>query len=181
MYKVIKMRKLAIISIILLFAVCYSGCVKEEVKKIGKMKIYSPAFNNNGYIPKKYTCDGIDISPPLNFSGIPNGTVSLALVMKDPDAPHGTFIHWLIWNIPPDATGFLEGENIPYPEGRNGFNIIGYGGPCPPKGSTHHYFFILYALDTTIDLNEGANVEELEKAMSGHIIEEAELVGLYGR
>lgn len=142
------------------------------------MKLLSPAFNDGGEIPSEYTCDGADVSPSLTFHNIPNNTKSLALIMDDPDAPRGTWVHWLIWNIPPNITGFSKGENITYPLGTNDFGTLTYGGPCPPSG-THRYFFKLYALDTMLQLKKGANKKQLEDAMSGHIIEEAQLMGTY--
>lgn len=144
------------------------------------MKLSSSAFENEGAIPSEYTCDGADVSPSLTFSAIPENTKSLALIMDDPDAPVGTWVHWLVWNIPPNITGFSKGENITYPQGKNDFGKLDYGGPCPPSG-THRYFFKLYALDTTLKLNEGSTKKQLESAMSGHIIEEAQLMGTYSR
>jgi len=154
-----------------------SGCFNEKDYS-GDMVILSDAFEDNGSIPSKYTCDGDDISPPLRFQNIPNGTVSLAIIMDDIDA--NNFIHWLIWNIPPNVSGFKENENLSYPEGKNSFGFIDYGGPCPPYGK-HRYRFTLYALDTMLNLEEGVTINTLEKAMKGHIIEKAELIGSYGR
>jgi Raf kinase inhibitor-like YbhB/YbcL family protein len=144
------------------------------------MKLSSLAFEDNGTIPSEYTCDGADISPPLSFSSIPVNTKSLALIVDDPDAPMGTWVHWLVWNIPVNKTGFSEGENITYMQGKNDFGTSDYGGPCPPSG-THRYFFKLYALDTTLKLNQGSTKKQLESAMSGHILEEAQLIGTYTR
>ena len=172
-----KPRWLTITSLLLLIA-SFSGCLQE--KPANKMSITSSAFQDQGDIPSIYTCDGEDIHPPLEFHGIPNDTVSLVLIMDDPDA--GYFTHWIIWNIPPNTTGFKEGENLSYPEGVNDFGFIGYGGPCPPKnGGKHHYKFTLYALDTTIDLPRGATREQVDSKIKGHIIDKAELTGLYGR
>ncbi|MFW6120451.1 MAG: YbhB/YbcL family Raf kinase inhibitor-like protein, partial [Petrotogales bacterium] len=133
------------------------------------MKLSSPAFENEESIPNEYTCEGADVSPPLMFSEIPEDTKSLALIVDDPDAPMGTWVHWVIWNIPPDTISFSKGENITFPQGKNDFGKQKYGGPCPPSG-THRYFFKLYALDTMFDLEAGATKKQLEKAMSGHII-----------
>ena len=144
------------------------------------MKLSSSAFENEGVIPSEYTCDGADVSPSLTFSAIPKNTKSLALIMDDPDAPMGTWVHWLIWNIPPNITSISKGENITYPQGKNDFGKLDYGGPCPPSG-THRYFFKLYALDTILELKERANKKQLESTMSGHIIEEAQLMGTYER
>jgi len=151
-----------------------------------EIKVKSEAFEEGGMIPKKYTCDGEDASPPLSWTGVPEGTKALALICDDPDAPVGTWVHWVIFNIPPDTTGLSE--NIP-PErvlesgarqGRNDFGNIGYGGPCPPRG-THRYYFKLYALDKKVDLEPGATKDELLKAMEGHILAEGRLMGRYKR
>ncbi|OGI70681.1 hypothetical protein A3A09_01815 [Candidatus Nomurabacteria bacterium RIFCSPLOWO2_01_FULL_42_20] len=144
------------------------------------MKIESTAFQNNQSIPSLYTCDGANINPPLTFSDIPAGAKSLALIMDDPDAPMGTWDHWIIFNIPPETKEIKEGL---VPEGVLGvtsFRKTGYGGPCPPDRE-HRYFFKLYALDTILNLPEGSSKKEVEVAMSGHIIAQAELVGKYNR
>lgn len=144
------------------------------------MRITSPAFENENLIPPKYTCDGKDISPRLELLDIPGETVSLALVMDDPDAPLGTFDHWVVWNIPPRTTVIEEGKEPGGVQGRTGFGRKRYGGPCPP-GGVHRYFFKLYALDAMMDLPEGARKSELEKSMEGHIIAKAVLMGKYSR
>ncbi len=150
------------------------------------LTITSAAFSPNGEIPSKYTCDGADISPPLAWSGAPSGTKSLALISDDPDAPGNTWVHWVAWNIPPDTTALPEGvqpvDRLPngMRQGETSFRRIGYGGPCPPSG-THHYFFKLYALDTILDLPARALTPQLEKAMKGHVVAEALLIGLYSR
>jgi len=143
-------------------------------------------FSNNETIPKKYTCDGDDISPPLNWEGKPEGTVSYVLIVDDPDAPAGTFTHWILYNIPGDLNslpeGVPQGKEVEYGyQGRNDFGSYGYGGPCPPRGKPHRYFFKLYALDTKLDLPPGAKKGDVERAMKGHVIGEAQLIGLYGR
>ncbi len=140
------------------------------------MKITSPAFAHNAMIPKKYTCQGKDISPPLAISDIPEGTVSLALILDDPDAPRRTWDHWIIWNIKP--TREIKEDSTPGTQGKNSWGRHDYGGPCPPSG-THRYFFKLYAIDNEMDLPAGATKAELEAAMKGHILEQAELIGLY--
>jgi hypothetical protein len=145
------------------------------------MKIISPEFDNEDRIPKKYTCDGDDVSPPLNFNDIPKGTKSLVLIMDDPDSPNGTFTHWLIWNISPDKRGFEEDYLVvEEAEGTNDFGNVGYGGPCPKSG-THRYYFKLYALNATLDLPATTSKSELEVEMDKHVIDEVELVGLYSR
>jgi len=143
------------------------------------MEIKSTAFQNKENIPAEYTCDGENVSPELEFLDIPENTVSLALIMDDPDAPSGTFTHWLVWNIPKDKTKIEKAEFLS-PSGTTGFGREGYGGPCPPSG-THRYYFKLYALDTNLNLDSGAAKKQLEEAMEGHIIEKAELIGLYSR
>ena len=140
------------------------------------MKLVSPAFAHNTIIPKKYTCQGEDISPPLTISDIPEGTVSLALINDDPDAPMATWDHWLIWNIKPVEE--IKEDSVPGTQGKNSWGRNDYGGPCPPSG-THRYFFKLYALNCELDLQQGATKAELEAAMEGHILERAELIGLY--
>lgn len=142
------------------------------------MKIKSSAFEHNGLIPKKYTCDGEDVNPPLSIEGIPEGTQSLALIVDDPDAPMGTWDHWIVWNITP--TKDLEENSIPGVEGMNDFRKHSYGGPCPP-GGTHRYFFKVYALDTKLNLSANSKKKDLEKAMQGHIVAKGELVGRYSR
>lgn len=150
------------------------------------MDLKSNAFEQEGMIPSKYTCDGEDVSPELIWSSVPDSTNSVALICDDPDAPFGTWVHWVYYNIPADAKGLPE--NVGSDEnpkcggvqGRSDFGSIGYGGPCPP-GGTHRYFFKLYALDTILDLAAGATKGELLKVMEGHIIEQAELMGRYAR
>jgi len=150
------------------------------------MEITSSAFGSGEMIPAKYTCDGADFSPPLEWSGSPAGTKSLALVCDDPDAPMGTWVHWVIYDIPPSATMLAEGitreKDLPGggTQGINDFRRIGYGGPCPP-GGTHRYFFKLYALDTALGLKPGITKDQLLKAMRGHILVEAQLMGTYKR
>jgi hypothetical protein len=144
--------------------------------------ITSPAFAPGQLIPSKYTCDGQDISPPLQWSDIPADTKSLALIMDDPDAPVGTWDHWLVFNLPPDLAGLPEKASKPKEasDGKNSWGRLGYGGPCPPRG-VHRYFFKLYALDTTLALAQGANKGQLLSAMAGHILTQAELMGTYSR
>ena len=145
------------------------------------MKIRSTAFENNQPIPKKYTCDGDGINPPLAFSEIPQNAQSLVLIVDDPDAPSGTFTHWTIWNIDPGLLGISE-NSIPSGaiQGNSDAGKIGYVGPCPPSG-THHYFFKLFALDSKLDLSSGSKRKDLDQAMANHIIGNTEFVGLYLR
>ena len=142
-------------------------------------EITSDAFEEGGTIPSRYTCDGANVSPPLSFAGAPTGTRSLALVVDDPDAPVGTFTHWLAWGIDPSAAGLDEGQAA-LREGRNAFGTTGYAGPCPPHGR-HRYFFRLHALDTDLDLQPGADRDQLDRALEGHVLETTELVGGYER
>ena len=150
------------------------------------LKITSRSFENGGMIPMKFTCDGIDISPHLQWESVPEGTQSFALICDDPDAPLKTWVHWVIYNIPADQRELAE--NIPPQkqlpngalQGTNDFRKIGYGGPCPP-GGTHRYYFKIYALDTMLDLEAGATKAELLKAMEGHILGTGELMGKYKR
>lgn len=149
--------------------------------------LQSTAFPRDGRIPTRYTCDGADLSPALNWKGAPAGTQSLALIADDPDAPMGTWTHWLIWNVPAKAT--VLPENTPKVasldngarQGRNDFKRIGYGGPCPPPGKPHRYFFKLYALDARLELKAGSGRNELELAMNPHVLAQSEWMGIYGR
>lgn len=145
------------------------------------MQITSSTFKHQQAIPARYTCDGPNLSPPLSFIDVPASTKSLALVVDDPDAPAGTWVHWTIWNIPHTTTTITE-NSVPAGavEGTTSFGQPGYGGPCPPSG-THHYVFKLYALDTVLDVPSATQASGLEQAMVGHIVAHAELVGLYSR
>lgn len=145
------------------------------------LAIQSPAFAHHASIPQKYTCQGEDLSPPLRFSDIPDGTQSLVLIMDDPDAPRGTFDHWIVWNLLPQQNELKEGAFISALQGTNGFGERNYRGPCPPAGKPHRYFFKLYALDTILNLKEGESKGAVEKAMKGHVLEQAELIGTYQR
>lgn len=144
------------------------------------LTLKSPDFENEGRIPEKYTCDGANISPPLWIRGVPEETQTLVLILDDPDAPGGVFDHWILWNIDPDTNEINEGEAPDATHGKNDFDDLEYGGPCPPSG-THRYRFKLYALDSKLDLPEGSEKEKVESAMEGKIIESAKLVGLYSR
>lgn len=144
------------------------------------MQLQSPHFAHHQEIPARFTCQGEDISPDLQFSAVPPGTKSFVLIVEDPDAPSGTFVHWLAWDIPSQAVGLHEGEKAPK-EGINGFGSVGYKGPCPPPGKPHRYFFRLFAVDTLLSLKQGASKEALLAAISGHILAQAELVGTYAR
>ncbi len=140
------------------------------------MKLTSPEFENNQFIPKKFTCEGEDINPALIITDMPKGTKSLALIMDDPDAPMGMWVHWVVYNIAPVLA--IAENSVPGKECINDFRRESYGGPCPPSG-THRYFFKIYALDTGLSLAKGATKGALEQAMQGHILDKAELIGLY--
>ncbi len=149
------------------------------------MILTSTAFTNESMIPAKYTCDDEDLSIPLAWSNAPDETVSYALISDDPDAPGGTWIHWVVYNIPGTTTNLAEdasGSGIPESalEGTNSWSNIGYGGPCPPSG-THRYYFKLYSLDAMLGLSAGATKAELLAAMAGHILSQAQLMGRYTR
>lgn len=150
-------------------------------------ELKSSAFSANGDIPRQYTCEGPDVSPPLAWSAPPAGTESFSLIMDDPDAPVGTWVHWVLYDLPASTRELPEG--VPRDselasgarQGRNDFRRIGYGGPCPPPGPAHRYFFKLYALDGKLNLKAGATKAELLRAMAGHIKGQAELAGRFKR
>jgi hypothetical protein len=174
------MRHLLILACLLPITL-FSYTTGQGIVKPEPLKISSPAFENDGKIPKKYTCDGSNINPPLRIQGVPSNTKSLVLVFDDIDAPRGTYVHWILWNIGPDTREIKENS---LPEGAvlglNDFKKRNYGGPCPP-GRAHKYVFRIYALDTLLDLNHNSTKTDLEKAMEGHIISRAQLTGVYKR
>jgi Raf kinase inhibitor-like YbhB/YbcL family protein len=151
------------------------------------MQVQSNVISPGGKFPKRETCDGQDTSPQLAWSGAPPDTKTYALILDDPDAPSGTFTHWIVWNIP--ASAHELPENLPRKaelpdgtrQGRNDFGKIGYGGPCPPPGKPHRYFFRVYALDNAPPVKAGAGRGEVERALQGHILAQGELMGRYGR
>jgi Raf kinase inhibitor-like YbhB/YbcL family protein len=155
--------------------------MSKEGVKMDALKMSSAAFENNASIPEKYTCDGMDLNPPLRFENVPSETKSLALIVDDPDAPMGTWVHWVLWNVDP-KTGEIKENTVPKGalQGINDFRKHDYGGPCPPSG-THRYFFKLYALDALLGLSANAKKTDLEKAMKGHVISQAQIIGLYKR
>lgn len=164
----------------------------EERSKDMALTIKSPAFENEQKIPVKYSCDGESVSPPLLWEGVPDSARSLVLISDDPDAPMGTWVHWVVYDIPPTITEFpenippvrdlagLKEQNLGGKQGKNSAGKIGYYPPCPPSG-THRYFFKLYALDTMLGIEPGATKNEILQAMNGHVIAEAQLMGLYSR
>jgi Raf kinase inhibitor-like YbhB/YbcL family protein len=156
-----------------------TGALGKEVRKMEKLTVTSAAFAEGAAIAAKYTCDGEDVSPPLAIGATPAGTRSLALIMDDPDAPVGIWVHWVAWNIPAQTREIPEnGMPAGSQQGRNDWKRNDYGGPCPPSG-THRYFFKLYALDTTLALPTAANKADLERAMQGHVLAGGQLMGTY--
>jgi Raf kinase inhibitor-like YbhB/YbcL family protein len=148
---------------------------------VGEFALTSEAFTPGGAIPRRHTCEGEDVSPALHWSDPPSAARALALIVDDPDAPVGTFTHWLAWNIDPLTGGLGEGESAPA-EGRNDFGRAGWSGPCPPRGhGAHRYFFRVYGLDAEPNIAFGAERRELEQALAGHVLVTAELVGTYAR
>jgi Raf kinase inhibitor-like YbhB/YbcL family protein len=175
------MRIVLLVGVCLVAAGCISSGGYEEVEKMGDMTLSSPAFTDGSSMPAEYTCDGDDVNPPLSIMGVPEGVVSLVLIVDDPDAPMGTWDHWVVWNIAVQTTVIPAGS-VPAGavEGLNDFRKRAYGGPCPPSG-THRYFFKLYALDVSLDLKPESRKEDVEEAMVGHILAQTQLVGTYGR
>jgi Raf kinase inhibitor-like YbhB/YbcL family protein len=179
-----KTHLLVTLASVVLCAASITGQTREGAMSF---EIASTAFSNGGMIPKKFTCDGPDASPPLKWTGAPAATKNFALIMDDPDAPVGTWVHWVLYNLPASMTELPEGvqkqEQLTdgATQGRNDFRRIGYGGPCPPPGTPHRYYFKLYALDAKLALKPGATKVELEGAMKSHILGQAELMGQYGR
>jgi len=175
----------------LLFGVFIISCnkqiednnIEKENKienKVVNMKLTSPAFEHNKEMPSEYTCDSNDLSPELNIEDIPKNAKSLVLIMDDPDAPMRTWDHWIVFNIGPNTKTINKGEEPNGIGGKNSWGRTGYGGPCPPSG-THRYFFKLYALDSTLSLEEGTSKNVIENAIEKHIIEKTELIGVYKR
>src|SRR6266481_1714584 len=172
---------------VLPLAMTLASQAAESTNK-GAISLTSSAFSEGAAIPEEYTCQGKDISPPLKWSGVPSGTKSLALIMDDPDAPMGTWVHWMLYDLAPSMTELPEGlsakEHIAAgsgKEGLNDFKRLGYGGPCPPAGKPHRYFFKLYALDTMLELKPGAKKKDLERAMEKHILSQGQLMATYKR
>ena len=170
------MRKPIISGVVVILLAVIASFAAEGAK----MKITSFAFQEGGNIPSKFTCDGSDISPPLQITGVPSEAKSLVLIADDPDAPSGLFTHWLIWNIPPQTNSISEGSAPKGVHGTNDFGKPDYKGPCPPPG-THRYSFKIYALDRELDLRGGAKRSQLDAAMKGHVVAQGVLVGRYAR
>ncbi|HMG35573.1 MAG TPA: YbhB/YbcL family Raf kinase inhibitor-like protein [Blastocatellia bacterium] len=180
----------------LIFAWVTVGCGDQQnaankqpgqLTAVGKLELSSSAFESGQPIPAKYTCDGQDVSPPLKWTGAPQSTKSFALICQDPDAPGGTWTHWVVYNLPSDVTEISEGmPTIEKAAGgpvqaKNDFARVGYGGPCPPPGPVHHYQFRLFALDSRLDTPAGSTRKQVEDAMKGHVVGQGELVGTYVR
>jgi Raf kinase inhibitor-like YbhB/YbcL family protein len=149
----------------------------DSITKVTTLIVESTAFSNKAFIPVKYTCGGDNINPPITIKNIPKETKTLALIMEDPDAPKGTFDHWLLWNIQP--TGSINENAAPGIEGKNGAGKIGYHGPCPPEGNAHRYFFKVYALDKILEITAGADKKMLEEKMRNHLLGVGQIIGLY--
>jgi Raf kinase inhibitor-like YbhB/YbcL family protein len=171
----------------LILSPALAGCRGAELQRTQEgeaemgIKITSSAFEEGSQIPKKYTCDGENVSPPVAWSGIPNGTKSLVLILNDPDAPSKDFVHWVLFNIPATTDELPEGAAGIGVSGTNGYRKTGYNGPCPPLGTLHRYFFTLYALDKELKLSAGATKADIETAIRGHLLASAQLIGKYGR
>jgi Raf kinase inhibitor-like YbhB/YbcL family protein len=169
----------------LVIAVGFVDAAKSSEK--GLMQLTSTAFSQGESIPVKYSCDDENLSPPLKWSGAPPGVKSFALIADDPDAPVGTWVHWVVFELQPTTAELPEGlpksQFLPggAKQGLNDFKHLGYGGPCPPPGKAHRYFFKLYALDSLLDLKPGATKKEVERAIEKHILAQGELMGLYKR
>jgi Raf kinase inhibitor-like YbhB/YbcL family protein len=180
-------RHITILALALLALGEACGDVQAKGGATVSLELTSAAFSAGGTIPKRYTCDDADVSPPFAWRDAPAGTQSFALIADDPDAPVGTWVHWVIFDLPGDARGLTEGiakqPELPNGarQGTNDFRKIGYGGPCPPPGKPHRYFFKLYALDAKLSLKAGATKAEVEKAMQGHILAQGEWMGRYSR
>ena len=182
------MATIVLISIIFLLFLLPKG-KKEGGELFVNLTVESIAFKHNEFIPSRYTCEGSNINPPLKLGNLDPKAVSLAIIVDDPDAPIGTFVHWVAWNIPPVSEipeAIPKEAKVLRPlkmmQGKNDFGRYGYDGPCPPPGhGIHHYHFKVYVLDATLELKPGAGKRELEKAMKGHILQQGELVGLYRR
>lgn len=160
-----------------------------STKTLTDLSLSSTAFKDGGPIPVQFTCDGANQSPPLSWADAPDNTVSYALIVEDPDAPGGTFIHWVLYDIPATTHALPQGvptdpvlaNPVAAKQGRTSFRQVGYGGPCPPKGKPHHYHFILFAVDTKLGVEPGSTRDQVMNAMRGHEIARGELVGTYAR
>jgi Raf kinase inhibitor-like YbhB/YbcL family protein len=192
MIKYYSKRSFVFFLVPIFLCVCMIGIQAKQIEQIEKegnsmeLEIKSTAFEEGGSIPRKYTCDGTDISPPLSWTQPPEGTKSLVLICDDPDAPMGTWVHWVLYSLSPDTLELPE--DVPDKkevlggamQGTNDFRRIGYGGPCPPSG-THRYYFTLYAIDSEPGLGAGATKKEVLTNIEGHVLAEGQLMGRYSR
>ena len=175
------MKRLRISVLVFLQFFLFSYAMGQSGIRAEGLKLSSPVFENGGKIPKKYTCDGANVNPPLTIGNVPSNTKSLALVFDDLDAPRGSYVHWILWNLAPSVKEIKE-DSAPggVVQGMNDFKKPSYGGPCPP-GRAHKYVFKVYALDILLNLNPKGTKKDLEKVMEGHILSRAQLTGLYQR
>jgi Raf kinase inhibitor-like YbhB/YbcL family protein len=179
--------KLSKIFLITVLSPTISIATYGQGAKTMSLTVTSTSFRSGGDIAKKFSCDGEDVSPQISWSGAPEGSKAFVLIAEDPDAPAGTWTHWVLYDVPAATTSFDEGlskaEQLPdgLKQGRNDFRKIGYNGPCPPAGKPHRYFFRLYALDRILNVKPGAARSEIEKAMQGHILAQGEYMGRYRR
>jgi Raf kinase inhibitor-like YbhB/YbcL family protein len=170
----------------ILVALTGAGCASStqqtpEGENLMTIQLTSTAFSEGSTIPQKFTCAAENISPALSWTGIPTNTQSLALIVDDPDAPSGTWVHWVLYNLPPDQGSLPEGVQGVGTPGTNDFRKLGYGGPCPPPGKPHRYYFKLYALDMVLNLQSGVTKADVEKAMNGHVLAQGQLMGKFSR
>jgi Raf kinase inhibitor-like YbhB/YbcL family protein len=177
----------AVAALYMALGLCAEFATGADSSRKGSMQLTSTAFTDGQPIPAKYTCDGENVSPPLTWNGTPAGAKSLALIADDPDAPVGTWVHWVLFDMPATTTGLPEalGKSQYIPggakQGLNDFKHLGYGGPCPPSGNPHRYFFKLYALNQALDLRPGASKKDVERAIEKHILAQGQLIGTYTR
>lgn len=171
-------QRFLLVLVLTLFA---AVSLQAKEVKMSQMKLTSSAFSHSGRIPATYSCDGSDTSPPLAIEGVPREAKSLALIMDDPDAPAGTWVHWVLWNMEPTTSKIAQGT-VPHgaQQGVNSWQRKSYGGPCPPSGQ-HRYYFRLYALSELLSLPSNSTRHDLDRAMKGKVLAQAELLGLYGR
>ena len=167
------------LSAIVMLQIIFLSSNSTAIADALKLQITSPAISEGGAIPTPFTCSGENKIPPLAWTGVPSDAKSLVLLVEDPDAPSGTFVHWVVYDISPSSNGIKA--NVDAKEGLNSTGKAAYMGPCPPPGSPHHYHFTLYALDTNLNLDGAPNARALHAAMQGHVIESADLVGIFGR
>jgi Raf kinase inhibitor-like YbhB/YbcL family protein len=179
--RVIGHHLLFVLFILLGIAGCRTSPETVEGGNVATLQVTSSAFSEGASIPRKYTCDGENVSPPLSWSAVPAGTESWVVIIEDPDAPSGIWVHWVLYDLPSQTDSLQEGSQAGGVEGRNTSRREGYSGPCPPRGPAHRYFFKVFALDTVLHLKAGATKADVEKAMAGHILAQGQLMGTYSR